>query len=153
MARASAQNSISSTVEIISAAHKEIEPPANVDLAENDLPFFHHAIEEFARSQWSQHQLEIAAMMARCMADLSSEQQALRHEGYLVSNPNGSTTENPRLRAVKSLIADLLAFRRSLGVNARAKSEAHVAHKKTAIAKQIEDDAVLNCDLIAKPIY
>ena len=51
------------------------------------------------------------------------------------------------------LEADLLAFRRSLGVNARAKSEAHVAHKKTAIAKQIEDDAFLNCDLIAKPIY
>ena len=69
------------------------------------------------------------------------------------ANPNGNTTENPRLRAVKSLIADLLAFRRSLGVNARAKSEAHVAHKKTAIAKQIEDDAFLNCDLIAKPIY
>ena len=37
MARASAQNSTSSAVEIISAAHKEIEPPANVDLAEQVL--------------------------------------------------------------------------------------------------------------------
>ena len=75
--------------------------------------------------------------MARCMADLSSEQQALKREVCLVSNPNGTTTENPRLRALKSLIAGLLAFRRSLDVNARAKSEAHVAYKKITMAKQM----------------
>jgi len=34
----------------------------------------------------------------------------------------------------------------------RAKSAAQAGHKKTAIAKQIEDDAFLNCDFIAKPI-
>jgi len=51
------------------------------------------------------------------------------------------------------VISDLLALRHSPGVNARVKSEAHIAHKKTAIAKQIEDVAFLNCNLIAKPVY
>jgi hypothetical protein len=35
-------------------------------------------IAEFAKSEWTAHQLEIAAMLARTMADLNREQMALR---------------------------------------------------------------------------
>ena len=116
-----------------------------------DLPFFTNVLSEFARSQWSEHALEIAAMMARTMADLNSEQQALRLEGYIVQRQNGTTVENPRQRIVKSLTGDLLSLRRSLGVNARAREEAHVANKKTQIAKVIEANAPVDDGLLARP--
>jgi hypothetical protein len=45
----------------------------------------------------------------------------------------------------------LLALRRSLGVNARARDEAHVADKKTGLAKSIEKNSPLNDDLLARP--
>ena len=140
-----------SAVKIMQAAAQQIHPPSNTPLEDSDLPFFANVIAEFARSQWTEHALEIAAMMARCMNDLNREQQALRTEGYIVERPNGTTVENPRQRIVKSLTGDLLSLRRSLGVNARAREEAHVSAKKTSIAKSIEDDSPLNNGLIARP--
>ncbi len=140
-----------SAVQIMKAATSPIYPPSNVPLQKTDLPFFTNVLSEFARSQWSEHALEIAAMMARTMADLNSEQQALRLEGYIVQRQNGTTVENPRQRIVKSLTGDLLSLRRSLGVNARAREEAHVANKKTQIAKVIEANAPVDDGLLARP--
>ena len=140
-----------SAVQIMKAATSPIYPPSNVPLQKTDLPFFTNVLSEFARSQWSEHALEIAAMMARTMADLNSEQQALRLEGYIVQRQNGTTVENPRQRIVKSLTGDLLSLRRSLGVNARAREEQHIANKKTAIAKGIEADNPLDDGLLARP--
>nr|BDD45979.1 hypothetical protein 7 [Paracoccaceae bacterium] len=108
-------------------------------------------IGEFARSQWTEHALEIAAMMVRTMHDLNAEQQALREEGYIAVRENGTTVENPRTRIVKSLTSDLLSLRRSLGVNVLAREEAHVASKKTLIAKAVEADNPLDDGLIARP--
>lgn len=140
-----------SAAQIMKAATSPIYPPSNVPLQKTDLPFFTNVLSEFARSQWSEHALEIAAMMARTMADLNSEQQALRLEGYIVQRQNGTTVENPRQRIVKSLTGDLLSLRRSLGVNARAREEAHVANKKTQIAKVIEANAPVDDGLLARP--
>jgi phage terminase small subunit len=140
-----------SAVKIMQAAAQPVHPPSNVPLDQTDLPFFANVISEFARSQWSDHALEIAAMMARCMNDLNREQQALRAEGYITTRANGTTVENPRQRIVKSLTGDLLSLRRSLGVNARAREEAHVSAKKTSIAKSIETESPLGNGLIARP--
>ena len=105
-------------------------------------------IDEFARSHWTENTLEIAVMMAHTMHDLNAEQQALREEGYIAVRENGTTVENPRTCIVKNLTFDLLSLRRSLGVNARA---AHVASKKTQIAKAIEADNPPIDGLITRP--
>ena len=68
----------------MSGAAKAIEPPSNVPLDECDLLFFASVIAEFARSEWTAHQLELAAMLARTMADLNREQLALRKEGAVL---------------------------------------------------------------------
>ena len=49
-------------VKIMAAAGKEIHAPSHVLLTDTDKPFFANVIEEFARSDWTAHQLEIAAM-------------------------------------------------------------------------------------------
>ena len=125
--------------------------PITVTLSETDIPFYHNVIGEFARSQWTENALEIAAMMARTMHDLDAEQQALREEGYIAVRENGATVENPRTRTFKNLTFDLLSLRRALGVNARARETAHVASKKTQLAKAIEADNPLNDGLITRP--
>jgi len=108
-------------VKIMAAAGKEIHAPSHVLLTDTDKPFFANVIEEFARSDWTAHQLEIAAMIARTMNDINREQQELRKEGYITTRQNGTTVENPRQRVVKSLTSDLLSLRRSLSLHARAR--------------------------------
>ena len=63
-------DSATEQVRVMSAAAQPIEPPSNVPLEPGDLPFFASVIAEFARSEWTAHQLELAAMLARTMADL-----------------------------------------------------------------------------------
>ena len=135
----------------MSSATNEIYPPSNVPLTETDLPFFANVIEEFARSDWTAHQLEIAAMLARTMNDINREQQELRIEGYISVRQNGTTVENPRQRVVKSLTGDLLSLRRSLSLHARARGEARDIAKRSTIAKEIESDNPLEDDLLARP--
>ena len=137
--------------QIMAKSAVPITVPSNVTLSETDIPFYHNVIGEFARSQWTENALEIAAMMARTMHDLDAEQQELREEGYIAVRENGTTAENPRTRIVKKLTFDLLFLRRSLGVNARAQKAAHVASKKTEIAKAIEADNPLIDGLITRP--
>ena len=137
--------------QIMAKSAVPITVPSNVPLSDTYIPFYNNVIDEFARSQWTEHALEIAAMMARTMHDLDAEQQAFREEGYIAVRENGTTVENPRTRIVKNLTFDLLSLRRSLGVNARAREAAHVASKKTQIAKAIEADNPLIDDLITRP--
>jgi hypothetical protein len=137
--------------QIMAKSAVPITVPSNVLLSDKDIPFYRNVIVEFARSQWTEHALEIAAIMAHTMHDLNAEQQALREEGYIAVRENCMTVENPRTRIVKSLNSDLLSLRRSLGVSARAREEAHVASKKTQIAKAIEADNSFDDGLIAMP--
>ena len=150
MARKSAVTSHSSAVEIMRRSLKQIRPPANCLLDAIDKRFFNNVIEEFARSEWTQHQLEIAAVLARCMNDLNREQQELRCEGFISVRANGTTVENPRQRIVKALTTDLLSLRRSLSLHARSRGEARDISKRTKIAQGIERNNPLD-DLLAKP--
>jgi len=76
MARKSAISSNSSAIEIMRASLAPIQPPTSRQLNKIDLRFFANVFEEFSRSEWTEHQLEIAAMMARTMSDLNREQQS-----------------------------------------------------------------------------
>ncbi len=120
MARKQRADSVSAAVQAATAT--PIHPPSHVPLSDEDKPFFANVIEEFARSEWTAHQLELAAMLARSMADLNREQQTLRNEGFIAVRENGTTVENPRARVVKSLTGDIYSGRRSLALHARARS-------------------------------
>jgi len=140
-------------VKVMAAATQSIQPPSNVPLDQTDMPFFVNVIEGFARSEWSVHQLEIAAMIARTMNDINREHQELRKEGYISVRQNGTTVENRRQRVVKSLTGDLLSLRRSSSLHAlaRARGEARDVAKRSAIAKEIEGDNPLDDELLARP--
>ena len=145
-------DSTSEQVKVMAASTKSIGPPSNVPLSKKDMPFFVNVLDQFARSDWTAHDLEVAAMLARSMCDLNEEQQILRTEGYITARQNGTTVENPRLRVVKSLSGDLLSFRRSLSLHARAmEGDARDVAKRRSMSKDIESNNPLDDDLLARP--
>ncbi len=145
-------DSASEAVRVMAKATVEIVPPENVPLDGEDLPFFRNVIAEYARSEWSAHQLELAAMLARTMADLVREQKLLREEGGVAHSEKGTPVANPRKSIVQMHASSILSFRRSLSLHARAQAgEARDVAKRRGAAKQIEDDNPLEGDLLARP--
>lgn len=150
MAKRAAVNSPSEAVRIMQGAAQELRPPSHVPMEDMDWPFWHNVVAEFARADWTEHQLELAAMLARTMANLEAEQRTLRQEGFIAKRENGTTVENPRARAVKSLTSDILSLRRSLALHARAKSgDSRTDAKRREQGKAIETE--YGDDLIARP--
>jgi hypothetical protein len=145
-------DSASEAVRVMSSAAKTIVPPDNVPLDKCDLPFFASVIAEFARSEWTAHQLELAAMLARTMSDLNREQIALRQEGAVSASERGTPVVNPRKAVVQMHAATILSFRRSLALHARAQTRdsADIAKRRSG-AKAIEADNPLDDNLLARP--
>jgi hypothetical protein len=114
-------DSTSEAVRVMSKAASSIVPPSSVPLEKCDLPFFASVIAEFARSEWTAHQLKLAAMLARTMAGLNREQRALRKEGSVVHTEKGTPVVNPRKAVVQMHASSILSFRRSLSLHARAR--------------------------------
>lgn len=145
-------DSAEEAVRVMAKAATEIEPPANVPLDDEDRPFFYNVIAEYARSEWTSHQLEIAAMLARTMADLTREQRMLREEGGVAYSDKGTPVVNPRKSIVQMHASAILSFRRSLSLHARAQAgEARDVAQRRAAAKGIESDNPLEDDLLARP--
>lgn len=145
-------DSAAEAVRVMSKATSSIEPPVNVPLDDGDLPFFESVIAEYARSEWSAHQLELAAMLARTMADLTREQKLLRDEGGVAYSEKGTPVANPRKAVVQMHASSILSFRRSLSLHARAQAgEARDVAKRREAAKGIESDNPLEDDLLARP--
>lgn len=146
-------DSAAEAVRVVSAARRLIVPPSNVPLEACDLPFFASVIAEFARAEWTAHQLELAAMLARTMADLEREQVLLRQEGAVSETRMGTPVANPRKTIVQMHAGTILSFRRSLALHARAQSgEARDVASRRDTAKRIENMGQLqDDDLIAKP--
>lgn len=145
-------DSVTEHKRIAAQAMKEITPPANVQLTERDMPFFNNIIAEFAKAEWTEHQLEIAALLARTLSDLEEQQGILRTEGYIATRENGTTVENPRARVTKSLTSDILSLRRSLALHAHARGDAADLGKRKQMAKAIENGVSESSDdgLIAR---
>jgi hypothetical protein len=145
-------DSATEAVNVMAKAAASITPPENVPLDAEDMPFFYNVIAEYARSEWSAHQLEIAAMLARTMADLTREQKLLRDEGGVAYSEKGTPVANPRKSIVQMHASSILSFRRSLSLHARAQAgEARDVAKRRVAAKEIEAENPLEDDLLARP--
>lgn len=116
------------------------------------MPFFVSVIGEFARSEWTAHQLELAAMLARTMTDLEREQRVLRTEGSVAFSERGTPVVNPRKTVVQMLASSILSFRRSLALHARARNgESEDSGKRRERALRLEADNPMEDDLLARP--
>ena len=145
--------SIDEQARIASMANRVIVPPATVPLSKEDIPFFEHVIAEFARSEWTAHSLELAAMLARMLCEMAKEQTALRDEGSIIDGMHGPVV-NPRRGLIQMHANTIVTFRRSLSLHARATEGRRTDQigKRREIARGV-DAAVSSAedDLIARP--
>jgi phage terminase small subunit len=143
-------NSASEAVRIIQGATRELQPPSHVPLDDMDWPYWHSVVAEFARAEWTEHQLELAAMLARTMANLEQEQRSIRAEGFVSVRENGTVVDNPRSRIIAAMTTQILALRRSLALHARARSgDTRADAVRKAAGKDIETD--IEDELLARP--
>jgi hypothetical protein len=150
MAKRPRIDSAAGAVEAARASQQQISPPSNVPLDDSDLPFFASVIAEFARSEWTAHQLELAAMLARTMADLEKEQRLMRAEGSVCMTEKGTPVINPRKTAVQMHYSNIHSARRSLSLHARAQQgEARDVAKRRDMAREFDGDE--GDDLLARP--
>ena len=148
MARRTRIDTVAGAVAAAQAGQVQIKPPSNVPLAKEDLPFFASVLDEFARSEWTAHQLELAALLAQKMRMLRDQLAQLDREGFTMVSAGGSPCQNPRLGGVRMLDTSIMATRRSLQLHARAKGgESRDVGKRREIAKGFEGD--LEDDLLA----
>jgi len=150
MTRKTRVDSTAAAVSIARASSKAITPPSNVPLDKQDMPFFASVIGEFARSDWTAHQLELAAMLARTMADLEQDQRLMRIEGPVMKTEKGTPVVNPRKTVIQMNASIILSYRRSLSLHARAQAgETRDVGKRRGMAKEFEADADAD-DLLAR---
>src|SRR3546814_2548394 len=144
-------DSATAAVKVMQGATREIAPPAHVRMSEEEWPFWDSVIAEFVRSEWTDHQLEMAEMLARAMADLEREQYELRAEGSVMTSERGQPVVNPRKTVVQMHAGTILSMRRSLSLHARAQHcEARDACKLRAADTELEDNNQFGDDLLTQ---
>jgi hypothetical protein len=149
-------NTLTETQRIVAAATKVIHPPPTVPLELEDIPLFNAIINECPKAEWTTHKIEVAALLARAMADLTREQAMLRIEGGVVSGHHGVPTLNPRKQVVQMQTMAVVQLRRTLSLHAFAAEGKHEAiAKRRDGAKAIEagvlQSARVDDGLIAHP--
>lgn len=153
-------DSLGGKTEIVQRALQNvIKPPAYIQMNEDDLRFFNNVTKEYARSEWSEHQLEIACFLAKAMADLERETNLMRQEGFIVVNEKGWAQPNQRQSGIRMAAGTVLNLRRSLMIHARAKTPLNTPLSKVAAGREmvraIENEALSGTDaddgLLATP--
>lgn len=147
-------DSATAAVAAMTAAAKmeEVRPPGHIIFQDEDWPYWWNVVEEAARVEWTEHQLELAALLARAMCDMEREQRTLREEGSIVRGAMGQPAANPRKQIVAMHAAAILAFRRSLGIHSRAKAgEARDVAKRRGHLKDHERNSPMRGDDLLGP--
>jgi len=139
-------------IQVMQAAAKAVlMPPGHVPLSEIEVMFFNSLIARRAKSEWNDHDLELAALTARDMASVELETRLVRDEGSVLSTSKGSPYQNPRVAVLHGAQARVLAARRSLSIHGRADGERRDVAKRRALALSVEGDNPLEDDLLARP--
>lgn len=97
-----------------------IDPPAHITLREGDLPFWHAVVRARPAASWNVSDLEHAANLARCKADIETLQREITEQGNILENDRGTQIINPRHNLLEVLSRRAVALSRMLHVHAEA---------------------------------
>lgn len=147
-------SSADSIVAAMQAASVELFPPEHVPLVEKDIPFWINVIAEKAKVEWTAHELEIAAMLARTMRRVDEEEQILENEGMMLFSPAGTPMKNPRAAAINEMHGRIIRYRSSLAINNRGKNggDNRRSDRRNNLLKEAENRVTdSDDDLLARP--
>jgi hypothetical protein len=104
------------------AAAGPLDPPAHLTLRPGDRPFWDGIVLSRARETWDDHDLAMAAALARCMADVEKLQEELDREGHVIRNNKGTPIANPKHAVIETLTRRIVGLSRTLQIHALAKN-------------------------------
>ena len=99
-----------------------IEPPSHVRLRDGDRPFWESIVSARARDKWDDADLEVAANLARCKADIERLSVEILAEGDVITNERGTPIVNPKHNLLETLSRRAVALSRMLHVHPEAKA-------------------------------
>ena len=109
-------DSVAAAEAAIKDASGLIDPPAHIALRDCDRPFWVSVIAAKPADQWSANDLEDAASLARCKADIERLQREIDVEGDLIGD-----RLNPKHALLETLTRRSLALSRTLQIHSRAR--------------------------------
>lgn len=134
----------------------ESAPPDHVHLRDRDWPFWRSIVRARATDSWTDSDLECAANLARCKADIEKMQKEIDDEGDVVVNQRGTQIVNPKHSLLETLSRRAVALSRMLHVHAEAtQGRARDTGERTKAEKQSQESAAKTGDdpLIAPPVH
>lgn len=118
------------------AAMAPLDPPASYPLRESELPFFADILLARSRDDWREVDLQLAAQLARCMADIRREEERLYGEDSVQMLDNGKTVENPRIGVIARYKAIQGSLMRTLQLGGRVAIDPRNLHKAAELERQ-----------------
>lgn len=134
---------------------QDIAPPEHVQLRDIDMPFWYALVRVRVKDSWNTVDLQHAANLARCQADIERIQQEILEEGDTLTNDRGTVVLNPKHSLLETLSRRSIALSKHIQVHAvatvgdadkqRGKNSAAAKGRKTAEKTKEADD------LLARP--
>lgn len=150
--KARADSKESAVAAMIAEKVVTIEPPEEMTFSAVHYRIFNEVIDEFAKIDWTPHNIRIAAVLARTLANLSDAQEELIVEGFTAHSTRGTPVINPLVSVTNQLAGQVMSLRRTLALHASAGQNKVDVDKRRAINKSNANDAPDDeDDLIAMP--
>jgi hypothetical protein len=108
----------------MSVLEGDITPPDHVKLREGDQPFWLDIVRARARKEWRGPELQVAANLARCQADIERIALEIDVEGDTIENAKGTEVVNPKHALLEVLSRKSLALMRILQIQPAATGKA-----------------------------
>ena len=116
------------------------EPPDHVNLREGDRPFWDSIVRARDYESWTSADLEQAANLARCKADIERLQVEITDEGDTIINARGTPIVNPKHTLLETLSRRGVALSRVLHVHAEATvGESRHQTKRSSMQREAEE--------------
>ena len=128
--------------------------PSHITVPPNAMPTWDAIVRARDYASWTQIDLEHAANLACCLADLERLRCEVREEGDTVINARGTPIQNPKHNLMEVLSRRSVALSRLLHVHAEA-TVGESRHQTKRSEKQREMQAAKDDadDLIARPVH
>lgn len=131
---------------------EDIMPPDHCRLSPADMPYWKAIVQARAKDSWTTVDLQHAANLARCQADIERVQQELYEEGDVLENARGTQILNPKHQLLETLTRRSVTLSKLVQVHAvatvgdadkqRGKNSAAIKARVNA-EKAIDDDFLL----------
>ena len=94
--------------------------PEHVQLRDIDMPFWYALVRARVKDSWNTVDLQHAANLARCQADIERIQQEILIEGDTLTNDRGTVVLNPKHSLLETLSRRSIALSKHIQVHAVA---------------------------------